>query len=201
MDTWGWCVLNDSFSRRSWSVLGTLKNLIIVTNSTLQWPYGVLNQDSSQWLLMGWGDERTLAGQMVKLLETLLTSPGPGRLKPEQARNSAKITQHVSGGGRTRELPSYVPKITPSSNNRSFCWLIEHSHGWEHISLHKHCHNSLNKPNRVQGTIQTVQGTLLSRENEVSIWVTLFMVHSTPKAPGRERCQVLLLNAWESLES
>jgi hypothetical protein len=46
-----------------------------------------------------------------------------------------------------------------------------------------------------------VQGTLLSRENEVSIWVTLFMVHSTPKAPGRERCQVLLLNAWESLES
>lgn len=115
MDTWGWCVLNDSYYRRSWSVPGTLKNSIIVPNSTLQWAYGVLNQNSSQWLLVAWEDERTLAGQVVRLLETLLTSPGPDRLELEKVRNSAKITQYVSGRGRTRVM-FYVSAKDNTSN-------------------------------------------------------------------------------------
>lgn len=45
-----------------------------------------------------------LAGQMGRCLETALTSPDHGRLKPEQARNLAKITQHISGRDRTRRM-------------------------------------------------------------------------------------------------
>ena len=94
---------------------GTLKNSIIVPNSTLQWAYGLLNQNSSQWLLVAWEDERTLAGQVVRLLETLLTSPGPDRLELEKVRNSAKITQYVSGRGRTRVMFYVSAKDNTSS--------------------------------------------------------------------------------------
>lgn len=103
------------------------------------------------------------------LRDTLLISPVPSRLKPEQEIQPSLLSKSVVEARPEWCLLMCLPKITPLAYNRSFSWMTEDSRRWEHVHLQKHCHNPLNKPSKVQSSVQTGQGTLYPRKHEISM--------------------------------